>query len=677
ISLQDMPIPPVDKFCSGKVDGFYGHGCETFFYSCQNGFSYKMTCPTGLYYDVDHKMCDRKEEIIACGAAPATKAPVPKAADVPVVPVENFCAGKTDGFYAEGCMSFFYSCQSGATYKMTCPSGLYYDIAKKTCELKEEIAACGAAPPATQAPAPIKAADVPVVLVENFCAGKIDGFYGAACQNFFYSCQTESTYKMTCTEGLFFDIESKQCDYRENIVACGGKKIEVIAPTASPALDRPVSTENFCFGKIDGFYGVGCSSFFYSCQEGSTYKMSCPAGLYYDITRKACDRKDEIAVCGAQTVPVIPLAPVLPPVTPAPVTAAPVAPSRDLPVTPLITPENFCGAKVDGFYGNGCASHFFSCQNGNTYKMNCPAGLFYDDSSKACDRRGEIVACGGARPQSPVVPSVPYTAPVAPSRDVPVAPLVPQENFCGGKADGFYGHGCSNYFFSCQNGATHKMMCPSGLFYDAPAKSCDRREEIAECVRSQTPVAPVAPVAPIAAAPSSSYSRVPLVQPATAAPVRDIPVAPVDDATFCFGKVDGVYSNGCEAFFFNCQNGETYKMACPSGLFYDDSTRQCDRRENIVACGGVSQPVISPITSLPVRDVPTVIPVTPVPVKHSEKFCTGKADGEHSAGCNNFYYSCQNEYTYKMACPAGLFYDASNKRCDMRENIVTCGGNPT
>ncbi|GMT32690.1 hypothetical protein PFISCL1PPCAC_23987, partial [Pristionchus fissidentatus] len=209
------------------------------------------------------------------------------------------------------------------------------------------------------------------------------------------------------------------------------------------------------------------------------------------------------------------------------------------------------------------------------------------------------------------------------------------------------------------NEYTYKMACPAGLFYDASNKRCDIRENIVACGGNPTQPA----VAPLP------------VRDAPAVPVAPIPVQHSDN--FCVGKPEGEHAVGCAGFYYSCQNGYTYKMACPSGLYYDAPNKRCDIRENIVACGKLPQPVISPITSLPVRDVPTVIPVTPVPVKHSEKFCTGKADGEHSAGCNNFYYSCQNEYTYKMACPAGLFYDASNKRCDMRENIVTCGGNPT
>lgn len=131
-------------------------------------------------------------------------------------------------------------------------------------------------------------------------------------------------FQTTCSSGLFFDIDTKQCNYRENIVACGGKKEEIapvtyvfqnrpsVQPSAfnftecrskavsnnnsckssaapvSPALDRPiVGIENFCLTKVlfnrgieeenqiqeDGFYGDGCKPHFFSCQGGAMYKV--------------------------------------------------------------------------------------------------------------------------------------------------------------------------------------------------------------------------------------------------------------------------------------------------------------------------------------------------------------------------------------------------------------------
>ncbi|GMR32056.1 hypothetical protein PMAYCL1PPCAC_02252, partial [Pristionchus mayeri] len=610
----------------------------SFFYSCQDGVTFKMACPSGLFYDNDHKRCDRKEDVVACGATP-TQAPT-KPADVPTVVVENFCKGKIDGFYAEGCKSFFYSCQSEATYKMTCPSGLFYDTALKMCNNREEIPACGALPSTTQTPAaaparttaapvpyPTREADIPPVVTANFCTGKADNVYGAGCQNFFYTCQSGVSYKTTCSSDLFFDIDTKQCNYKEFIVACGGKKEEEITPATSapvsPALDRPVTHETFCLAKEDGFYGDGCNTFFFSCQGGATYKMMCPSGLYYDLVKKACDRKEDIAICTG--TPSISLAPS------SPYSSIPVAPSRDQPI-PLI-PENFCTGKPDGFYGNDCANHYFTCQNGLTYKMDCPSGLFYDVPSKTCDRRENVVACGGVSPVSPITPAA---APVAPSaysqpkvapapiRDIPA---VTAENFCSGKPDGFYSDPCESFYYSCSNGFAYKMACPSGLFYDTLSKMCDAKEKIPGCggIRPAPSVVPARDTAP---------------------PTKN----------FCAGKMDGTYSSGCQSFYYSCTNGFTYKMACPSDLFYDISSKLCEVRENVAACGGSrpappvvpaavpAAPVAPSAYVQPMQQKTTVAPLRlPVP-----NFCAGKTDGIYSNGCEPFYHSCTNGYTHKV-----------------------------
>ncbi|GMR32058.1 hypothetical protein PMAYCL1PPCAC_02253, partial [Pristionchus mayeri] len=133
---------PAPEFCTGKADGVYSTGCETYFHTCTNGVTYKMACPPGLFYDIAHKMCDSKENIVACGgarpaipAAPSVPSPYgspmvtpsPVRDVVPVVPLEKFCSGKADGVHSEGCQTFYYSCTNGITYKMLCPSGLFYD----------------------------------------------------------------------------------------------------------------------------------------------------------------------------------------------------------------------------------------------------------------------------------------------------------------------------------------------------------------------------------------------------------------------------------------------------------------------------------------------------------------------------------------------------------------------
>lgn len=88
-----------------------------------------------------------------------------------------------------------------------------------------------------------------------------------------------------------------------------------------------------------------------------------------------------------------------------------------------------------------------------------------------------------------------------------------------------------------------------------------------------------------------------------------------------------------------------FQMACPTGLFFDISSKHCDNRETIVACGG-TDPAAAPAAPY-AQPTPAAAPATSVVAV--EKFCTGKTDGVYTTeGCPSFYYNCANGYTYKV-----------------------------
>uniref|UniRef100_A0A914PM97 Chitin-binding type-2 domain-containing protein n=1 Tax=Panagrolaimus davidi TaxID=227884 RepID=A0A914PM97_9BILA len=59
--------------------------------------------------------------------------------------------------------------------------------------------------------------------------------------------------------------------------------------------------------------------------------------------------------------------------------------------------EDFCQKNNlnDGYYGQGCKSHYFACSAFTTTRLQCPQGLFYDPETRTCDHKNFIVACGG------------------------------------------------------------------------------------------------------------------------------------------------------------------------------------------------------------------------------------------------------------------------------------------
>ena len=51
-----------------------------------------------------------------------------------------------------------------------------------------------------------------------------EGFHAQGCSNQFYACSGGVTTQMNCPVGLFFDEDTQQCDMRDVVIACGGKK---------------------------------------------------------------------------------------------------------------------------------------------------------------------------------------------------------------------------------------------------------------------------------------------------------------------------------------------------------------------------------------------------------------------------------------------------------------------
>lgn len=64
----------VDFDCSRLEDGDYpfAHKCQVEYVSCVAGAPWKRTCPDNLSFDPENRICDRLENIVACGGSPPT-----------------------------------------------------------------------------------------------------------------------------------------------------------------------------------------------------------------------------------------------------------------------------------------------------------------------------------------------------------------------------------------------------------------------------------------------------------------------------------------------------------------------------------------------------------------------------------------------------------------------------
>lgn len=55
------------------------------------------------------------------------------------------------------------------------------------------------------------------------CRGRSDGLYAEGCSEKFYACSNGISYGLECPKELVFNEVAGYCDYRQNVVDCGGR----------------------------------------------------------------------------------------------------------------------------------------------------------------------------------------------------------------------------------------------------------------------------------------------------------------------------------------------------------------------------------------------------------------------------------------------------------------------
>lgn len=133
---------------------------------------------------------------------------------------------------------------------------------------------------------------------------------------------------MNCQKGLIFRQSCNCCDW---------------PTTTTPATTTTTISVAFCSGKSDGIYAnLNNPNSFYHCSNGLTHVQNCPANLVFRESCKCCD-------------------------------------------WPSSPADGFCTGKRNGNYANpNNPKSFYSCSNGLTYIMNCPADLIFWQSCNCC-----------------------------------------------------------------------------------------------------------------------------------------------------------------------------------------------------------------------------------------------------------------------------------------------------
>ncbi|XP_078670904.1 uncharacterized protein LOC144911022 isoform X2 [Branchiostoma floridae x Branchiostoma belcheri] len=282
-----------------------------------------------------------------------------------------------------------------------------------------------------------------------FCRRKENGNYANPkdCSKFF-TCSNGISSHMSCPEGLYYNEETDQCDYPEN-VDCGPhfdslgvtqceyggvynhKTGECVCPQICPYNLDPV-----------------CGS------DGEEYPNKC----YLKIAE--CESQQDIHIIGRPPCP--PLDPrtkqkphggfrqPLPVRATTPSSGTYIKGKARTPAKKMTrSVRETCNGKPDGSFADPEDCHsYYVCHDGHLYHYSC-GEMYYDPNTGSC-----------------IFNEVPNCA----------------QFTCDGKPNGNYADpkDCSKYY-SCSNGNAIQITCPEGLYYNEKLGVCDYPENV-DCV---------------------------------------------------------------------------------------------------------------------------------------------------------------------------------------------------
>lgn len=190
--------------------------------------------------------------------------------------LDILCSGRIDGFYPKpnDCRKFVY-CKNGQDTILECTPGQAFDPVSKRCSVDMNKSCGNPSVTTVKTPRPvfIKNGGHDVTLL---CINRADGTYDSpnTCDGFII-CVAQKAFPLTCSAGLYFDPDRKECMYKD-LVPCIGPTIAPITTTKSPA--------NFCFRKSDGFFSdpFNCRVY-HICRSGMDFPQQCgPHQMFKD-----------------------------------------------------------------------------------------------------------------------------------------------------------------------------------------------------------------------------------------------------------------------------------------------------------------------------------------------------------------------------------------------------------
>uniref|UniRef100_A0A914NHC6 Chitin-binding type-2 domain-containing protein n=1 Tax=Meloidogyne incognita TaxID=6306 RepID=A0A914NHC6_MELIC len=569
------PPPPPTYDCSKKSDGLYGAGncTSSYFFYCSAGKTTVMQCASPqLVFDEVNQVCEysgecgkQKPKPPSYGQPPAPPSYQPPAPPSYAPPAPPSYAPPAPPSYAPPAPPSY---QPPAPPSYGPPAPPSYGLYRKKRNIPQ--------PPQYPPPQPILPYVPPPVSFN--CSGKADGYYVKdGCSKDYYTCTNGIAYSTTCPGSLFFNIVSKQCDYKENCppppTPPPPPPSQYSPPAPIPPPQTPPPPPISCKGRKDGFYyQKACEGHYYVCSGESAFTQYCPAGTLFEPAKAECTFKEE---CGK--TPPQPYTP--PPSVYTPQQVPPGSPDTvKIPPSPPSSPsygEFNCHGKADGYYyQQNCQQIWIICTGGYTYKQNCAPGTLFDSKQNGCTfaaecgKKGEgkyLTTTTTINSSNSQQQQLIYSLSNNKIKILPPPHLIysqPQINECLNKKDGFLlnSKNCQNKYFVCSGKRKIELKCPEGLVFDFNFGKC---EYLINCGRK-----------------NKKEKERSNIYPTTILP----PILPQSFGTFsCKERIDGYYYKiPCSPNFYICVGGLPQKLKCPDKLVFDPINVLCQYKE---VCG--------------------------------------------------------------------------------------------
>uniref|UniRef100_A0A914QT81 Chitin-binding type-2 domain-containing protein n=1 Tax=Panagrolaimus davidi TaxID=227884 RepID=A0A914QT81_9BILA len=421
---------------------------------------------------------------------------------VPLAPKDTYCQDKglVHGYHSPGCTNYFFACFSRETIRVQCPDNLFYDIESAICDYKANVPACGGIRP-TSPSAQQQPQSYPTYVQQNVPAQPPPTVQEQSLQSYGQQQvhsgvqQTQPSYVQQPSQPQqpLFSSQHQQNDVQKSatlhsyVQNSGANQLQT--QTEQPNIQNYVQQ----LPAIATF--PSSNSYLYSekqqqqqqVQQNQPIQQATQPPPQYQQQQQF----NQLPQTASQSVHTYNNAQQQQATSQAQLQNSKTSYGhQSVQQSPPKIVETFCrdNNRHDGFNGAGCAPYFFVCALGETTRLHCPTGLYYDEESHECGLKTTITACGGHKPPAPS--SAAQQQPLsqgsygASSSSLPIQqqqPPAAPEFDCQQKQDGVYSTGCSSKYFICNQKKSKTLFCPPGTYYSASTELCDYRAHVTEC----------------------------------------------------------------------------------------------------------------------------------------------------------------------------------------------------